>query len=345
MAIVFPPFGGSSINLQSALTLKGVWDASTNTPVLADGVGTNGDMYLVNVAGATVLDGHTDWKVGDFAVFIGEQSLWEKLDEQLTEAEILAFVEKTNNATGYSLAGGTTTKTLTVTEDSTIDQNLSTGSNVSFLGIRDTNLGTASYLKSSGGTITAGVGTVYADSSSGTTIGLRDFRVLGTGSSGVRWVSTGGTVQAHMHRFGASDGRLLITNSGGSNTTGQYLASGTNFWQTASDYRLKTNIKTYTGVLDKIKDKRTITYNPKKTSADEETGKEIVSDDYFPVVNYGIIAQEWQSDFPNLITGDEESGYLGASYAELGVIAMQAVIELTKKVDDLKKELDDLKND
>lgn len=48
-----------------------------------------------------------------------------------TNARVLTAVEKVNNATGYTLAGGTTSKTLTLTEDSTIDQNLSTISPVS----------------------------------------------------------------------------------------------------------------------------------------------------------------------------------------------------------------------
>lgn len=44
----------------------------------------------------------------------------------------ITAVGKTNNATGWSLAGGTTSKTLTLTENSTIDQNLSTTSEVLF---------------------------------------------------------------------------------------------------------------------------------------------------------------------------------------------------------------------
>lgn len=36
---------------ESAMEFKGEWDASTNTPTLADGVGTNGDFYVVTVGG------------------------------------------------------------------------------------------------------------------------------------------------------------------------------------------------------------------------------------------------------------------------------------------------------
>jgi hypothetical protein len=57
---------------------QGTWDASTNTPALASGVGTNGYYYIVNVAGNTNLNGITDWKVGDWAIFHG--SAWQKVD-------------------------------------------------------------------------------------------------------------------------------------------------------------------------------------------------------------------------------------------------------------------------
>ena len=65
---------GNSIRLPSsnalnAATYLGTWDASTNTPTLASGVGTQGDYYVVSVAGTTNLDGITNWSVGDWAVF------------------------------------------------------------------------------------------------------------------------------------------------------------------------------------------------------------------------------------------------------------------------------------
>jgi hypothetical protein len=57
---------------------KGTWNASTNTPTLASGVGTAGNYYIVSVAGTTNLDGITDWQVGDWAIFQG--SVWQKVD-------------------------------------------------------------------------------------------------------------------------------------------------------------------------------------------------------------------------------------------------------------------------
>lgn len=61
-----------------ALSYQGTWNASTNTPTLASGVGTKGYYYVVSVAGTTNLDGITDWLVGDWAVYNG--TAWQKVD-------------------------------------------------------------------------------------------------------------------------------------------------------------------------------------------------------------------------------------------------------------------------
>jgi len=61
-----------------ALSYQGTWNASTNTPTLASGVGTKGYYYVVSVAGSTNLDGITDWKIGDWAVYNG--TAWQKVD-------------------------------------------------------------------------------------------------------------------------------------------------------------------------------------------------------------------------------------------------------------------------
>lgn len=47
------------------LSYQGTWNASTNTPTLASGTGTNGYYYIVSVSGSTNLDGITNWVAGD----------------------------------------------------------------------------------------------------------------------------------------------------------------------------------------------------------------------------------------------------------------------------------------
>ena len=61
------------------LSYQGTWNASTNTPTLASGVGTNGYYYVVSVDGSTNLDGITDWKAGDWLLFNG--TVWQKIDQ------------------------------------------------------------------------------------------------------------------------------------------------------------------------------------------------------------------------------------------------------------------------
>lgn len=68
----------SIINALGALNYKGTWNANTNSPALASGVGTKGDYYVVSVAGTTTLDGISNWGIGDWAVFNG--SVWQRVE-------------------------------------------------------------------------------------------------------------------------------------------------------------------------------------------------------------------------------------------------------------------------
>lgn len=61
----------------TSMEYKGLWNASTNTPALADGVGTNGDTYTVSVAGTRNLgSGAIEFAVGDSVIYNG--SIWQK---------------------------------------------------------------------------------------------------------------------------------------------------------------------------------------------------------------------------------------------------------------------------
>jgi hypothetical protein len=68
--------------IPAGLVFQGTWNAATNTPTLTSGTGTTGNFYIVSVDGSTNLDGITDWKVGDWAVFVeqGASDQWEKVD-------------------------------------------------------------------------------------------------------------------------------------------------------------------------------------------------------------------------------------------------------------------------
>lgn len=72
--------GTSLASILGGINIQGSWDANTNTPTLASGVGVAGNGYIVGVAGSTNLDGITDWKIKDIAWFDGVASVWRKID-------------------------------------------------------------------------------------------------------------------------------------------------------------------------------------------------------------------------------------------------------------------------
>lgn len=74
----------AQIDALVVLDYKGTWNASTNTPTLASGVGDPGSYYIVSVAGSTNLDGITDWQPGDWVIFNG--TVWQKIDQSWATA-------------------------------------------------------------------------------------------------------------------------------------------------------------------------------------------------------------------------------------------------------------------
>jgi hypothetical protein len=85
----------SVTNAIGALNYRGTWNASTNTPALASGVGTKGDYYVVSVAGTTALDGISTWYVGDWATFNG--TAWQRVEGGVDDP---ALSLKSNSTTG-----------------------------------------------------------------------------------------------------------------------------------------------------------------------------------------------------------------------------------------------------
>ena len=108
-----------------ALSYQGTWDASTNTPTLTSSVGTKGYYYVVNVAGSTNLNGITDWKIGDWAVYNG--TAWQKVDNTdavtsvngytgtvVLNATDVGAVSSVSGTAPVSVATGTTTPVISL---------------------------------------------------------------------------------------------------------------------------------------------------------------------------------------------------------------------------------------
>lgn len=84
---------------ESAMELKGLWDASTNTPTLVQGVGTNGDFYIVSVGGTQFGE---SFNVNDRIIFVSEDNTWHRLPYTVT-----ANVTSVNGYQGAVVLRGT----------------------------------------------------------------------------------------------------------------------------------------------------------------------------------------------------------------------------------------------
>lgn len=64
-------------NLPSSGSYLGTWDATTNTPTITSGVGSNGEFYIVAVAGTVSINGTGTWSAGDQIRFNG--TIWQRI--------------------------------------------------------------------------------------------------------------------------------------------------------------------------------------------------------------------------------------------------------------------------
>jgi hypothetical protein len=80
----------------SLMQYMGVWDASGNSPSLAEGTGDNGDVYRVTVAGDRNLGaGSISFAVGDYVIY-NQAGVWEKSD---TTDAVATVAGRTGNVT------------------------------------------------------------------------------------------------------------------------------------------------------------------------------------------------------------------------------------------------------
>ena len=122
--------------IPAGLVFQGTWNAATNTPTLTSGTGTTGHFYIVSVDGTTNLDGITDWKVGDWAVFVeqGASDQWEKVDNS-SVLDGAGTGQKVALWAGSGTSNTLTDSPITVSgNDSAFAGSVTTGSNLSVSG-------------------------------------------------------------------------------------------------------------------------------------------------------------------------------------------------------------------
>lgn len=76
----------------SLMEYKGTWNASTNTPTLANGTGDTGDVYICNVAGTVNFGaGNITFAVGDYVIYSG--TIWQRSSGAVGTVTSVAITE------------------------------------------------------------------------------------------------------------------------------------------------------------------------------------------------------------------------------------------------------------
>lgn len=125
-----------------------------------------------------------------------------------------------------------------------------------------------------------------------------------------------GTLNLASNGLNVGSGQLQVT-GGNVTTSGQFTAS--NNVTAYSDERLKENIKTIEGALNRVNAMRGVTFTTKKDGA--------------PGV--GFIAQEIKPLIPEAVYEDY-AGYLHVAYGNITALLVNAINELTERVEKLE---------
>jgi hypothetical protein len=97
---LFETGGGST----GEAAYKGAWNASSNTPTLADGTGANGDFYRVSVSGTQNLgSGNISFTAGNLVIYNG--SIWQQAGASISPSG-LAWNVVTSTTQNISVNNG-----------------------------------------------------------------------------------------------------------------------------------------------------------------------------------------------------------------------------------------------
>lgn len=130
------------------------------------------------------------------------------------------------------------------------------------------------------------------------------------------------------------NGNLRVRNVSSFPGGALYITGNGELTMSASDIRLKKEVSTLSNALDKTLALRGVTYrwlNPE-----------------YPQREIGLIAQEVEIQFPELVFTNPNTGYKGVKYAELVAVLVEAVKEQQSEIESLKsqvKELESLKDE
>ena len=116
--------------------------------------------------------------------------------------------------------------------------------------------------------------------------------------------------------------------------SGDITADGNITAFSTSDSRLKENVKVIPDALDKLKEINGVTFDWKEGFTDVHK---------FEGSDIGVLAQEVEYSFPEIVKMNPRTGYRGVQYEKLTPLLIEAIKDLSKKVDKLEKEIKQLK--
>ena len=244
--------------IPAGLSFEGNWNASTDSPSLAGTTPDNGTFYIVSVAGSTNLDGITDWKVGDWAVYVSDGAgtdAWQKIDNTSTlsgsgVANQLTYWTGTANVAGdagltYDASGNNLTVGNNITAGGTVTDTNGNGTQwteaynnyVASAAVTGTTTKTMTFTQRDGGTFTAG----WTDNDSGgtvtsvaTTAPITGGTITSTGTIGISDATASNVGAARVTAgtgisVAVSSGNFTVTNTdtNSSNSFATTISSGT----------------------------------------------------------------------------------------------------------------------
>ena len=151
----------------------------------------------------------------------------------------------------------------------------------------------------------------FTDSGSGTQTAARAALSSGTG---INYVSSTGVINCTIDSP-AEVGLGNLSNNG-NNLSGSFTATGN--ITAYSDERLKENVETIEGALDKVSQMRGVMYDK-----DGERGT-------------GVIAQEMQQVMPEVVLDSGRGDYLSVAYGNIVGVLIESIKELKAEIEALK---------
>ena len=218
---IYLPAGG--------LSYQGIWNASTNTPTLADGVGNVGDQWIVGTAGTANLgSGPIAFALGDFAIY-NSSNVWQ--DVPVGGTGVTSFNTRTGAVT---LSSGDVTNALSagvIVNSKLQNSNVTVNTGAGLSGGGTINLGGNVTLTANVNNITAGTGVTVTPSSGNFTIAIGQ-PVATTSSVQFGNVTVGNTIQATGNITGGNLSTANTVSVGGNvianNVTSNTLVTANN---------------------------------------------------------------------------------------------------------------------